>query len=92
MEDLLSLGVENGSCELQSHKYRIVRPNRSYHGEIQVEVKFTSMVCKFLLLVSSIHITRSACFEIQNSTKNLISGLTLVVIVKKTIVQLNDHI
>lgn len=44
VEELLSLGVENGSADLRSRKYRVVHPNKSYRGEIQVGVKFTRKV------------------------------------------------
>ena len=44
MEDLLSLGAENGTAELRSNKYRVVHPNKTYRGEIQVGVKFTRKV------------------------------------------------
>ncbi|KAK7300716.1 hypothetical protein RJT34_11565 [Clitoria ternatea] len=44
--DLLAQGVENGSegAKLQTLKYRVVRANRSYCGEIDVGVTFTPKV------------------------------------------------
>ncbi|KAJ6892160.1 16 kDa phloem protein 1-like [Populus alba x Populus x berolinensis] len=41
VKDLLALGVENGTAELQTQKYRVVNADKSYRGEIQVGVTFT---------------------------------------------------
>ncbi|KAJ7964524.1 elicitor-responsive protein 1-like [Quillaja saponaria] len=40
LNDLLALGVENGSAELHPCKYRVVRADQTYCGEIQVGVTF----------------------------------------------------
>ncbi|KAL5126824.1 Elicitor-responsive protein 1 [Glycine soja] len=42
--DLLAQGVENGGAKLQTLKYRVVRANKSYCGEIDVGVTFTRKV------------------------------------------------
>ncbi|TKY56748.1 Elicitor-responsive protein 1 [Spatholobus suberectus] len=42
--DLLAQGVENGGAKLQTLKYRVVRANKSYCGEIDVGVTFTPRV------------------------------------------------
>ncbi|TKY56747.1 Elicitor-responsive protein 1 [Spatholobus suberectus] len=42
--DLLAQGVENGGAKLQTLKYRVVRANQSYCGEIDVGVTFTRKV------------------------------------------------
>ncbi|XP_027939913.1 elicitor-responsive protein 1-like [Vigna unguiculata] len=42
--DLLDQGVENGEAKLQTLKYRVVRANKSYCGEIDVGVTFTLQV------------------------------------------------
>ncbi|CAJ1970821.1 unnamed protein product [Sphenostylis stenocarpa] len=42
--DLLAQGVENGGAKLQTVKYRVVRANKSYCGEIDVGVTFTPKV------------------------------------------------
>ncbi|XP_061363714.1 16 kDa phloem protein 1-like [Gastrolobium bilobum] len=44
VEDLLALGVENGGAKLQPLKYRVVRANQSYCGEIDVAITFTPKV------------------------------------------------
>ncbi|KNA09055.1 hypothetical protein SOVF_157160 [Spinacia oleracea] len=41
VEDLLGLGVENGSYEMNPTKFRVIGNDKSYHGEIKVGVKFT---------------------------------------------------
>jgi hypothetical protein len=41
---LLALGVEKGTAELQTQKYRVVNADKSYRGEIQVGVTFTLKV------------------------------------------------
>ncbi|KAM7262692.1 hypothetical protein ACFE04_000375 [Oxalis oulophora] len=43
VEDLLALGVENGTAELPLAKYRVVTADQSYYGEVQVRVTFTLM-------------------------------------------------
>ncbi|KAL3717777.1 hypothetical protein ACJRO7_002995 [Eucalyptus globulus] len=40
LEDFLALGVENGTAELHPSKYRVVRMDQSYCGEIQVGLTF----------------------------------------------------
>ncbi|OVA05932.1 C2 calcium-dependent membrane targeting [Macleaya cordata] len=42
--DVISLGAEKGTAELRPTKYRVVLPNKSYHGEIRVGVTFTKKV------------------------------------------------
>nr|KYP48521.1 Elicitor-responsive protein 1 [Cajanus cajan] len=42
--DLLAQGVENGEAKLQTLKYRVVRANNSYCGEIDVGVSFAKKV------------------------------------------------
>lgn len=44
LEDLLALGVENGIAELHPSKYRVVRMDQSYCGEIQVGLTFNLRV------------------------------------------------
>lgn len=44
VKDLLALGVEKGTAELQTQKYRVVNADKSYRGEIQVGVTFTLKV------------------------------------------------
>ncbi|KAI4385658.1 hypothetical protein MLD38_003655 [Melastoma candidum] len=44
VEDLITLGVENGAAELHPTKYRVVQMDESYRGEIQVGIKFTLTV------------------------------------------------
>ncbi|XP_020233937.1 elicitor-responsive protein 1 [Cajanus cajan] len=44
VRDLLVQGVENGGAKLQTLKYRVVRANKSYRGEIDVGVTFTPKV------------------------------------------------
>ncbi|XAR50927.1 hypothetical protein NMG60_11005394 [Bertholletia excelsa] len=41
VKDVLSLGVEKGEEKLGVQRYRIVRPDNSYSGEISVAVTFT---------------------------------------------------
>nr|POE98762.1 isoform 2 of elicitor-responsive protein 1 [Quercus suber] len=41
VEDLMAVGVENGTAELHPRKYSVVRKDQSYCGEIQVGVTFT---------------------------------------------------
>uniref|UniRef100_A0A2P2QWR3 Elicitor-responsive protein 1-like n=1 Tax=Rhizophora mucronata TaxID=61149 RepID=A0A2P2QWR3_RHIMU len=40
VEDILAIGVENGTAELHPSKYRVVRADGSYRGEIQVGLSF----------------------------------------------------
>ncbi|KAK7838199.1 16 kDa phloem protein 1 [Quercus suber] len=44
VEDLMALGVENGTAELHPRKYSVVRKDQSYCGEIEVGVTFTRKV------------------------------------------------
>lgn len=44
MEDLLALGVEQGSAQMRPTKHRVVRADNSYCGEIQVGVSFNVKV------------------------------------------------
>ncbi|KAG8651340.1 16 kDa phloem protein 1 isoform X2 [Manihot esculenta] len=44
VKDLLELGVEKGSAEIQPKKYSIVQADQCYCGEIQVGVTFTLKV------------------------------------------------
>ncbi|KMT18324.1 hypothetical protein BVRB_2g024820 isoform B [Beta vulgaris subsp. vulgaris] len=41
VEDLLALGVDNGSYEMNSTKFRVIGSDQKYRGEIKVGVKFT---------------------------------------------------
>lgn len=41
MADVISLGLENGRGELRTSKHRVVLPDQTYCGEIQVGVTFT---------------------------------------------------
>ena len=41
VEDLMAIGVENGTAVLYPHKYRVFRKDQSYCGEIKVGVTFT---------------------------------------------------
>ncbi|XP_021768995.1 elicitor-responsive protein 1 isoform X1 [Chenopodium quinoa] len=41
VEDLLALGVENGSYEMNPTKFRVIGSNDKYCGEIKVGAKFT---------------------------------------------------
>ncbi|TKY47426.1 Elicitor-responsive protein 1 [Spatholobus suberectus] len=40
VEDLLAIGVEDSAAELQPLKYRVVRADHSYCGEIEVGITF----------------------------------------------------
>ena len=42
MEDLLALGVEHGSYELRTTKYKVENLDGTYCGDIKVGVKFIS--------------------------------------------------
>ncbi|OIW04458.1 hypothetical protein TanjilG_32650 [Lupinus angustifolius] len=42
--DLLAQGVDNGGAMLQTLKYRVVRENQSYCGEVDVGITFTRKV------------------------------------------------
>ncbi|KAL2558213.1 Calcium-dependent lipid-binding (CaLB domain) family protein [Forsythia ovata] len=42
VKELIELGVEKGKAELHPQKYRVVSTNKTYHGEIQVGITFTS--------------------------------------------------
>ncbi|CAA3030329.1 elicitor-responsive 1-like [Olea europaea subsp. europaea] len=44
VKELIELGVEKGKAELHPQKYRVVSPNKTYHGEIQVGITFTAKV------------------------------------------------
>ncbi|KAK7276280.1 hypothetical protein RIF29_17418 [Crotalaria pallida] len=44
VEDLLAQGMDNGRSKLQTLKYRVVRENQSYCGEIDVGITFTRKV------------------------------------------------
>ena len=44
MKDLLAIGAENGKAELHPSKYRVVRADQTFNGEIQVGVTFTLKV------------------------------------------------
>ncbi|KAL9230138.1 hypothetical protein vseg_005526 [Gypsophila vaccaria] len=41
VDDLLALGVENGSYEMRTAKYRLDAANGAYCGDIKIGVKFT---------------------------------------------------
>jgi len=40
VEDLLAIGVEDGAAELQPLKYRVIRADQSYCGEIDLGITF----------------------------------------------------
>lgn len=40
VEDLLAIGVGDGAAELQPLKYRVIREDQSYCGEIDVGITF----------------------------------------------------
>ncbi|XP_011077215.1 elicitor-responsive protein 1 [Sesamum indicum] len=42
VKELFEQGVENGKAELRTQKYRVVSTDKTYHGEIQVAVTFTT--------------------------------------------------
>ncbi|XP_021910492.1 elicitor-responsive protein 1 [Carica papaya] len=42
VRDLLALGVESGTAEMQTNIHRVVLQDRSYRGEIHVDVTFTT--------------------------------------------------
>ncbi|KAL0299180.1 UNVERIFIED_CONTAM: phloem protein 1 [Sesamum radiatum] len=44
LKELFEQGVENGKAELHTQKYRVVSANKTYRGEIQVGVTFTTNV------------------------------------------------
>ncbi|KAK3232149.1 hypothetical protein Dsin_004030 [Dipteronia sinensis] len=52
VEDLLSLGVENGTSELPPLKYNVVAADKTYCGEIQVGVTFTPKVCTLTIFMT----------------------------------------
>ena len=41
VEDLMAVGVENGTAELYPRKCSVVRKDQNYCGEIEVGVAFT---------------------------------------------------
>ncbi|KAK7305731.1 hypothetical protein VNO77_43641 [Canavalia gladiata] len=43
VEDLLAIGVEDGAAELKPLKYRVIRADQSYCGEINVGWKMSSL-------------------------------------------------
>ncbi|EXC20172.1 Elicitor-responsive protein 1 [Morus notabilis] len=49
VEDLLVLGAENGTAEMHPVKYRVIRQDNTYRGEIQVGVTFTRKVANYWL-------------------------------------------
>ncbi|KAI3705125.1 hypothetical protein L1987_75358 [Smallanthus sonchifolius] len=44
LKELLEQGVENGTAELHSKKYRVVGSSQNYCGEVQVAITFTPRV------------------------------------------------
>ncbi|KAI3458693.1 hypothetical protein Pfo_015356 [Paulownia fortunei] len=44
LKELFEQGVENGKAELRTQKYRVVSSNKTYSGEIQVGVTFSTNV------------------------------------------------
>lgn len=40
VEDLLALGVENGSYEMHPTKFRVTGIDQKYFGDIKVSIKF----------------------------------------------------
>ena len=61
VEDLMAVGVENGTAELHPRKYSVVRKDQSYCGEIEVGVTFTRKV--FLNLIYELWV---GCFVYYN--------------------------
>ncbi|KAF4363427.1 hypothetical protein F8388_016555 [Cannabis sativa] len=59
VKDLLAIGVEKGSAQLQTSKYRVVGADQKYRGEIQVGVTFTRKIEHFFLL----HMTKKVCYK-----------------------------
>ena len=51
VEDLLALGVENGSYEMRTTKYKVEGLDGTYCGDIKVGVKFISQV--YLHIITS---------------------------------------
>jgi len=43
-KDLLAQGVQNGVAKIPPLKYRVVRADQSYRGEIDVAITFTPKV------------------------------------------------
>lgn len=64
VEDLLAKGVENGAVELKPLKYRVVRADQSYCGEIDVGITFTREV-------TFLHLMACKCkdMHVANATK-----------------------
>ena len=52
VEDLMAVGVENGTAELYPHEYSVVCKVQSYCGEIEVGVTFTRKVFLNLIYMS----------------------------------------
>ncbi|KAI5007284.1 hypothetical protein ZWY2020_047232 [Hordeum vulgare] len=40
--DLISIGMESGTSQLNPAKYRVVTADNSYHGEIKIGITFTA--------------------------------------------------
>lgn len=47
VKDLLAEGAENGSAEIRTRKYSVVRADQSYCGEIEVRITFKRKVTYF---------------------------------------------
>lgn len=43
MKDILLCGMEEGNLETEPQKYRVVRPDKTYSGEISVALTFTKV-------------------------------------------------
>lgn len=72
VEDLLALGVENGTAEQHPSKHSVVTADQSYCGEIQVGITFTRKVnfhiCMILNIQSSVshRHDKSTCYIVFN--------------------------
>lgn len=42
MTDLISIGMERGTSQLNAAKYSVVTADNSYHGEIRFGITFTA--------------------------------------------------
>ena len=78
VEDLMAVGVENGTAELHPRKYSVVRKEQSYCGEIEVGVTFTPKV--FLNLIYELW---AGCFVYYNENSNQHSALYMHLLLLK---------
>ncbi|KAK3232148.1 hypothetical protein Dsin_004029 [Dipteronia sinensis] len=52
VEELLALGMENGTAQIHPRKYRVIAADQSYRGEIQVGITVTRRVIFTIFLQS----------------------------------------